>query len=143
MVSLEVDLDVSELESAIDRYGLKGKQLHDLGSSIAQMMLLAVEDNFESQGQGNWPGLSDETLRQRRASESPKMLQDSGVMVGSLQPRSELKGVGVEASVSTNVPYAGFHVGGTGNMPARDFLDIDMARLSAKIEKLVFDVVTS
>lgn len=61
----------------------------------------------------------------RRWQGNPKLLQDTGVLVGSLTPHTAEDLI----EVYTNVPYAKYHVSAAPRhkIPLRDFFDIDQA----------------
>ena len=76
---------------------------------IATQMYRAVMLNFRTQGArtpgGAWVPLSDVTLERRRkgrGSRSPRILQDSGLLMGSIIPEATDK----MAKVGVNLPYA-------------------------------------
>jgi phage gpG-like protein len=117
---VEVRVDSSDLVNELRKLQQRGYNLETINEQLAQIMHVMVEDKFEDQGPG-WPGFAESTLRRRRASTSPKLLQDTGDMVNSLQPAA-----GADyAEVFTNKAYARYHLEGDG-VPKRDFFDIDI-----------------
>jgi phage gpG-like protein len=94
---------------------------------LALDLVDAVENEFVTEGRGRWPELSPETIRQRRASTTPKMLVDTGILAASIQPSS-----GADfAEAGTNNPYAIFHVSDRPRtkIPKRDFTAIDFDKI--------------
>jgi phage gpG-like protein len=117
---LTIDFEAHEIGAQLRKLARRAKNVGGINKQLAHIMHLMVEDKFEDEGPG-WPALSDATLRQRRVSNSPKMLQDSGDMVTS---------IGIDygpefAEVFTNKAYAKYHLDGDG-VPQRDFFDIDL-----------------
>lgn len=116
---MEVNIQTDQLVNELKTLQRRGSNLKDVNNNLAEILLSMVEDKFEDEGPG-WPPLADSTLRRRRASKSPKMLQDTADMVNSLQPSS-----GADyAEVFTNKVYASYHIEGNG-VPKRDFFDVD------------------
>lgn len=117
---MEVRVDSSDLVNELRKLEQMGANLESVNEQLAQIMHVMVEDKFEDQGPG-WTGFAESTLRRRRVSTSPKLLQDTGDMVGSLQPAA-----GADfAEVFTNKAYARYHLEGDG-VPKRDFFAIDI-----------------
>ena len=106
----KTEFDFSELEDVLGELEKRGANLSDYGPVAADILVGAVLEVFEQEGPG-W------AATQRGGT----ILQDTGNLVNSISPHSE----GEIAEAFTNVPYAGFHVTGTRNMPQRDFLAID------------------
>ena len=71
----------------------------------------------------------------RRMQGSPKLLQDTGNLVGSVTPFSANDVI----EVFTNVPYAKYHVSPEPRrvIPLRDFFDIDLANFEADVVRMV------
>lgn len=119
-------------EEIADRAG----RFADLTPTIGEILVERVLDKFEEEGPG-WMSLMPSTIAKRRTSESYKILQDRGVLVGSIS-----KAYGPDfAQADTNVPYAIFHVYGTINMPRRDFLDIDLDAVQQEIAEMILHEV--
>lgn len=114
------------------------RKLEEVGASasaevtpvIAEILVSSVLEVFEREGAvpggSAWPELAEST-KAKRAKRQPsgvfKILQDSGVMVGSITPFSDA----LVAEAFTNVPYAGYHVSQRPRrkIPLRDFTAID------------------
>lgn len=94
---------------------------------IAEILVSAVLEVFEKEGAvpggSQWEELAESTKAKRRGSGPYKILQDTGVLVGSITPWSEA----LVAEAFTNVPYAGYHVSqrARSKLPMRDFTLID------------------
>ena len=72
---------------------------------VAESLVAAVSDEFESAGRGRWEPLAESTLKRRRGSEA-QILKDTGRFAGSIQADS-----GADfAEAATDVSYAVFHV---------------------------------
>ncbi len=115
-----VEVDVSGLVKAIEAVARKIDNFEPIAAEVAEMLVAGVNDLVESEGDGAWAPMTADTLRLRRESQSSKLLQDTGHMVGGIVPSHD----GTSASASSPAAYAGFHVQGTKHMPARDFLAV-------------------
>jgi len=102
---LVVEFDVEELVAGFD--GLIDPDRLDLGPAldvIGEMLVQRVHEEFETQGQGEWPELSESTLRRRGA--DAEMLRDTDRWYSSNQPETDDDSV----TVGTDVEYAVYHV---------------------------------
>lgn len=121
-----VDVDVSELVRLLKMHERRAENLDAVNSRGAEILLLAVEDLFESEGNGEWEPLAEATLRKRRGTGGDKILQDTGVLVQSHQTDHG----GDFFAVFTNDPKALPHLDGArrGNweLPQRDFHAVDL-----------------
>lgn len=127
---------MTELTLELGHFATNAQNQHDVNMQVAEILRALIDDKFESEGPG-WEKLSDATLIRRRGTGS-RILQDSGHLAGSFTSYA-----GPDfAKVVTNVEYAGFHVVGTENMPARDFLAIDEEAALEKIANLVLESIT-
>lgn len=117
----EVSLDNEELAKLFDHWIARGGQPRAAMAVVADMLVAAVNDNFETQGHGTWPGLADSTLAQRRGS-AAQVLVDTGAMAASISADA-----GDDwAEASTGVAYAVYHVSDAprSRIPLRDFFDV-------------------
>lgn len=137
---VEVNIDAREIHEALVALQSRGMNLQPLAANFAQTLLLMVEDEFASEGRGRWPALSPVTIARRRASKSPKMLQDTGDLVGSLQPEGGADNQGFYSQVFTNKSYAQFHLEGKG-VPKRDFFDIDIDAATESLARQMCDIL--
>lgn len=120
---MEIHVDTRELIDQLKVMMRRGHNLTDVNMQLAQILHVMVEDEFENNGPGGgkWKAFAESTLRRRRRSATPMLLQDTGDMVNSLQPDA-----GPDfAELFTNKEYARFHLEGDG-VPKRDFFDIDV-----------------
>lgn len=118
MAFFEIKLEENgRLQLALNEMARVGSDRHY--PTIGQLLLGAVEDVVEMEGPG-WPPLAEATLAQRRKQgRGAKMLQDTGVMMGSLSP-----GWGPShVEVTFGVPYAIAHIEGIG-VPQRNPFDL-------------------
>lgn len=124
MALFDVDVDVTGLEQQLKKLERRGGDLSPTMAIVAEMLVAGVSDEFETEGRGRWPGLADSTLRSRRGS-TAKILQDSGIFAGSIEPTSGP----TWAEAGTGVDYAIHHVYGApgANIPQRNPFDIDDA----------------
>lgn len=120
---MEIRVDTQELSDQLKVLMRRGHNLTDVNMQLAQILHVMVEDEFENNGPGGgkWKEFAESTLRRRRRSTTPMLLQDSGDMINSLQ----LDAGPDFAELFTNKEYARFHLEGDG-VPKRDFFDIDV-----------------
>ena len=133
--SITVEFDASEMTGELKKLERKAKNLGSVNRQLAEILHLMVMDKFENEGPG-WPALSEVTLRMRRASRTPMMLQDTGDMVVSILPDS-----GPDFSeVFTNKEYARYHLEGDG-VPQRDFFDIDIPQALRTMTEILLEEI--
>ena len=92
---------VAELKRRIGEMIAHGRNTAPLMRQIAGIMADEVEENFEAEGRPAWP------KSKRAAREGGKTLQDSGLLVASIQ--QFIAWDATSASVSTNRKYAAIH----------------------------------
>ena len=126
-----VNLDSAEFVDAL-------RQLREAGADVAaetmpvlaEILVSSVHEVFEREGavagKPRWPDLAESTKRiraKRQPSGVFKILQDTGVLAGSIMPHADQ----AVAEAFTNVPYAGYHtsLAPRRKIPLRDFTDID------------------
>jgi phage gpG-like protein len=125
-------VDTSKIQEVVKEFERKGGTISSCMPVVAQMLVGAVHGVFEAQGPG-WPPFAASTLKGRRGKGNPKLLQDTGVLVGSIRGES-----GADyAEAGTNVPYVVFHASDAPRrkIPLRNPFDIDQ-------EKVLDDVVS-
>lgn len=126
-----VIIDTAEVVKELKKLERRGMNLTDVNMQLAQILHVMVDDKFQDEGPG-WKGFAESTLRRRRASKSPKLLQDTGDLINSLMPAS-----GADfAEVFTNKAYAKFHINGDG-VAQRDFFDIDTEKALAMFDEIL------
>lgn len=133
MAAVNTEIHYGRLEHIVELYGKRGQNaLVELTPAIAESMHSEILEVFEKEGAvaGNpeWPGFWWERQglpkpKGRRWLGNPKLLQDTGNLVGSLTPSWDEHSV----EVYTNVPYAIFHVSPEPRevIPLRDFFAFD------------------
>ena len=125
-------LSESPLEVNFDFTGLvrilKSKRDVDFSGTmavIAEDLVSAVHDEFDTAGHGKWAPLAESTIANRRhggGGGDALVLQDTGRLYASIQPDS-----GADyAKASTDVSYAIYHVSKEARhkIPLRDFFDL-------------------
>jgi len=130
------------LQDLIDEFGEHAlTAMVEVTPVIAEILVAAVQDVFESEGFGKWPELADSTIAQRRGGpgQAIKILQDSGLLAGSINPESSPD----SASAFTNVPYGAWHVIGTEHMPKRDFLEVDADLVQFEAAEVLLEAIQS
>lgn len=141
----DVHFDVTELERELRKLGQDVENIPL--SIITEGLITAIDDEIQSEGQGQWPALSDVTLALHPKRIGGRLLQDLGELA-NLQATEGPDWV----EVASPAPYASFHVTGTEQMnifqtyaphkmPARNFLDIDIERvLNEAAEAILLEV---
>ena len=115
-----IDVDASELVDAIKDFERRGGNLGPTMAIVADMLVTAVQDEFETEGRGEWPAFAESTLATRAGG---KLLQDSGIFAGSISAES-----GSDfAEANTGVEYAIHHVFGApaAGIPQRNPFDVE------------------
>ena len=136
-----VQLDTKEIADAISRIARQGERMpQEVLPHAAEVLHAAVLEVFETEGFGSWErfwwerdGLPKPPGRRWQG--TPKLLQDTGNLVGSMTPEH-----GVDyAEVFTNVPYGKYHASQRPRevIPLRDFFDVDEAELVEEIEYMI------
>lgn len=73
---------------------------------IAMILVGAVDEEWQTEGHGEWKELAASTLRKRRKhGAGAKILQDTAIAVGSVTPVYDAE----SAEAYTNVPYMIYH----------------------------------
>jgi len=138
-----VKVDTRPLKFWLDELERRGRNLKEVNKNLAAIMVEMVDENFATQGHGEWPPLAASTLARRRAGgEGAQILQDTGRLAASISlGHTEVTDRVVE--VYTNVKYAKYHVSREPRkkIPLRDFLKIDMPEfLDQATEVLVSEI---
>ena len=125
------NLDSTELFRALERLEQAGADVAaETMPVLAEILVSSVHEVFEREGavagRPRWPELAESTKRKRakrQASGVFKILQDTGILAGSIMPHADQ----AVAEAFTNVPYAGYHISDAPRriIPLRDFTDID------------------
>jgi phage gpG-like protein len=134
----KAEISYSTLQHVIGVVQRRGSRvMAELAPAIAESLVAAVQEQFETQGDGKWPGYwwEDDGKKPtgRRWQGSPQLLKDTGNLAASITPAWEDD----VAEAYTNVPYAKFHVTGTKHMPKRDFFDFDREAFEGDIADMI------
>lgn len=140
-VAVDVKFETRELREVLGAMRDRGKNLDGAMKFIAHDMLDRVEDNFATEGHGEWPGLAASTLAKRRKQgRGAKILQDTGRLAGSITADwgSDY------AEAYTNVNYAIYHVSKKPRrkIPLRDFLAMDMGEVERDAASALTEQIT-
>ena len=130
-MAVQVEVDTSELVHLLGRAGIQARSINM--SIVAVALAAEIDDILDSEGQKSkraqkWDPLEGTTVRRHPQRAGGSLLQATGLLA-NIQTRTAQQ----TATASSPAPYAGFHVVGTVSMVARDFLDIDDARLLDEI----------
>lgn len=125
MGTFEATLDATALTKILKRMGAKPADLTDTMAVVAEQLVAAVGDEFESGGRGKWPPHAESTIRGRRVGSgegAPQLLKDTGALAGSIRGEhgSDF------ALATTDKFYAVFHVSDAPRtiIPLRNFFDV-------------------
>ncbi len=140
-MSAQVIVDFSAVAAAVkdfDRH--RATVVREVMPQIAEVLVAAIDHEFDTEGRGRWEPLAQSTLEGRRASTSPKILQDTGVLAASIMASW---GSDFAIGGSTNVPYAVYHVSDEPrtHLPKRDFTDVDMDVVLEEAAELLLDEI--
>jgi phage gpG-like protein len=131
-----VQIDASQLRRLMEDFEDAAERLPELMPAVAEVLVSAVSQEFETEGRGRWQKLADSTLEsRRRRGRGAKILQDSGIFAGSIMPYVEHD----LAEAFTNVPYAIFHTSDEPRtvIPYRNPFDIDMEAAQEEMVRIV------
>jgi len=141
-MAASAEIDFSSLMRAVNDLGKKMADASRTMPILAEALVSSVQDVFEQEGAvgGNprWPDLKSKRPRdasrkvkkrgkgaRKRGRRGPKILQDTGIMAGSITPASN----DTIVQAYTGVGYAVYHVSKAPRkvIPLRDFFAIDEA----------------
>jgi len=140
--SSSVKLDYSELKTLFQDFE---RDIHAGLANVmpvaAEMLVSAVQEEFDTEGHGMWPDLSPLTLqRRRKEGRGAKILQDTGRAAGSITPMH-----GEDFAMAfTNVPYMVFHTSDQprSKIPLRNpFALYDEDRVQDEIAELILKAI--
>lgn len=130
----DVEFDVTNLNRVLDVYAKNSENLPM--PILAQMLDTEVSEVFETQGtagtDGAWAPFAAATLRRHPRRVGGMLLQDTGV-TANMQTRT-----GDDwAQVFSPSAYGWRHSQGSGALPKRDFLAIDMGKVTEEMAEFV------
>ena len=133
------EVDVSELVREWKALERRTTDLSAVTPVLAEILVGAVNDEWDSAGRGRWPGLAPSTIARRRGS-STQILKDTGRAAGSVRGESD----STSASAVTDTAYMIYHVSDEARtrLPLRnpfDVLDVAMP----EIEDVVLGYITA
>ena len=104
---VDVAVDTTELEKKLAGWRKRTADLTPVMAVIAEHLVAAVNDQFESAGDGKWAPLAPSTLKKRRKEgRGAQVLKDTGRFAASIRADA-----GPDfAEASTDVGYAVYHV---------------------------------
>lgn len=136
-------MDLADLDRALEGLIADGAGvMAQVSPVIAEGLVTAVVDEFETEGRGRWQPLAQSTIRKRRQRQptgSIPMLIDTTNLVGSITAYSNAR----LAEAFTNVPYSGYHTSKRPRrvLPLRDFTDIDLEDAQDEAAELILAFV--
>jgi phage gpG-like protein len=134
MSGVEVSVDARELQALLKKKAAAVADLSPTMAVIAEQLVAAVNDEFETAGHGKWPPLAESTLRGRRGS-AAQILVDTGRFAASIRADSGPN----FAEAATDVSYAVYHVSDAPRsvIPLRNPFDVPDAVLDAAMQTVV------
>ncbi len=136
-----VKVDFGELKFWLNALADRGRNLKEITSGLALILIEQVDENFATAGHGEWPPLAPATLAKRRGGGGgAQILVDTGRLAASMKADTGNDYV----EVFTNVKYAKFHVSPLPRkkIPLRNFLAIDMDKFGREaLEILIAEIV--
>jgi phage gpG-like protein len=143
-------IEFMSLQFVVGLYQERGmRAMHELAPAIAEAMHFEVLEVFEKEGAVGgkpkwdpfaWQRDGKPKPKGRRYQGNPKLLQDTGNLVGSLVEDWDEHVV----EVYTNVPYAKYHASPEPRekIPLRDFTDIDRDAFEDDVANMILLHVT-
>lgn len=133
--------DFNPAKEALLRRLHRAENLEPLMAEIAGVFAAATEDAFENEADpagGAWAALSEARIRERTAAGKwpGKKLQFNGILAASVQTSHGP----LFAEIGSGMIYAGVHLFGFGNIPARPYLGVGPDHI-ADITALVADYI--
>lgn len=132
MSLIDVHFDMKDLQRVL------GESIRHLKAIpmdvVAETLATAIDDEIQTEGRGRWADFSLATLKRHPKRSGGMLLQDTGLLA-NIQTR---EGNDWAEAISP-APYAGWHVTGTKNMPARNFLDIRLDQVLEEIAEFIVD----
>ena len=138
---VDVRAETDAVAKLLKKYRAKGGDLSTTMAIVAETLVAAVSDEFESGGRGRWAPLAPSTLAARREKGTgAQILKDSGVFAASIQPDHGP----FFAEAATDVPYAKYHVSDAARslIPLRNPFDVPDAVLDECTEIIVNDMAS-
>ena len=119
-------VDTSELDRELSAIERRVTDYSPITPVLAEILVSAVNDRWQSGGNGQWPALAASTLYKRRLhGKGAQILLDTGRAAASVQADSG----DTWAQAATDVSYMVFHVsdGARSKIPLRDPFDVEEA----------------
>lgn len=121
MAYLEVKSELEGLDELLERIEKRGVDPSPIMAAIAEDLVAAVSDQYESGGGGAWPPHAPSTLRKRRGGgQGARLLMDTGVLAASTAADSGRD----FAEAFTGVDYLKFHLEGGPIIPKRNPFEV-------------------
>lgn len=134
MGDVEIRVDFSDLNAVLAGYVRRSNNIDT--SVISQILATAIDDVIQSQGaagtQGAWDEFSPTTLDIHPRRIGGMLLQDTGILANIQTSEGGFWGM-----AASPAEYAHWHVTGTGNMPERDFLAVELEQVSDEIADIL------
>jgi hypothetical protein len=127
---VQIRIDLSSINKVLHDYNSRAQNLPT--AFISQVLASEIEDVISTQGgagtEGKWDPFQESTLERHPRRRGGTLLQDTGLLANIQGSHDSLSG-----TAESPARYAGWHVTGTSKMERRNFLAIDIARVSETI----------
>lgn len=128
----DVATDASELVELLTAFEKRGGDLSPILAVIAEDLVTAVSDRYDSEGGGEWPPHAPSTTAKRRGG-GGRLLQDTGVLAASTEARS-----GQDfAEATTGVDYIVYHLDGGPIIPKRNPFELGDDVFDAAVDEIL------
>lgn len=130
MAEVDINVDVSDLNAVLAGYIRRSNNLDT--SVISSILATEIDDVIQSEGKagekGEWDEFSPVTFDLHPRRIGGMLLQDTGVLANIQESSGGFWGM-----AESPAEYAHWHVTGTGNMPERDFLAVELNRVTDEV----------
>ncbi len=120
-MSSGADVDLSAIHKRLDALGRRVRDFSPITPVLSEILVAAVNERWDSAGDGQWPPLAPSTIAKRRGS-SAQILKNTGRAAASVRGEYDHE----SASAVTDTSYMVYHVsdGPRTIIPLRNPFDV-------------------
>jgi phage gpG-like protein len=134
MALIDVKLDTTELKRKLRRLQTSAVNFTPIMQVVAEMLVTAVSDRYQSEGDGQWPPHAAATIQ---LTGPHKLMQLTGVLSGSTTAAS-----GEDyAEAYTSVDYIKYHLEGGPKIPKRNPFEIGDEPMAEATDYILAEVI--